>query len=122
MVTSYTAVDHTLFPPSTVDWSNGQLSESHPLLFIISYLVVTWKERNGTELALPTIYFNKILFYFKNFFFLKKRTLNRTPNILNLGNVNKSKNIYVNYVGSQINRAFSNELIKCTHKDWEVRA
>lgn len=41
MVTSYTAVDHTLFPPSTVDWSNGQLSESHPLLFIISYLVVT---------------------------------------------------------------------------------
>lgn len=35
MVTSYTAVDHTLFPPSTVDWSNGQL------LFIISYLVVT---------------------------------------------------------------------------------
>lgn len=33
MVTSYTAVDHTLFPPSTVDWSNGQLSESHPLLF-----------------------------------------------------------------------------------------
>lgn len=115
MVTSYTAVDHTLFPPSTVDWSNGQL------LFIISYLVVTWKERNGTELALLTIYFNKILFYFKTLK-KKKRTLNRTPNILNLGNVNKSKNIYMNYVGSQIFRAFSNELIKCTHKDWEVRA